>query len=98
MRKGKRIAFSHEEGPINFDHINWSIVLYGILSLTVVRMIPVAISLMGTRLKWDSILFIGWFGPRGIASILFGLLILEKANISAREEIYLIISYLLGLR
>lgn len=85
------LIFGNIMVSLNFDHINWPIVLYGILSLTVVRMLPVAISLMGTRLKRDSIMFLGWFGPRGIASILFGLLILEKVNISAREEIYLIV-------
>jgi len=85
------LIFGNIMVSLNLDHINWPIVLYGILSLTVVRMIPVAISLIGTRLKWDSILFLGWFGPRGIASILFGLLILEKVNINAREEIYLIV-------
>jgi NhaP-type Na+/H+ or K+/H+ antiporter len=70
------------------DHINALVVLYGILSLTVVRVLPVAISLIGVRLQWDSVLFLGWFGPRGIASILYGLLLLEKVNISGREEIF----------
>jgi NhaP-type Na+/H+ or K+/H+ antiporter len=44
---------------------------YPILSLTVIRILPVAICLMGTRLGWLSIGFIGWFGPRGIASVLY---------------------------
>jgi len=70
------------------DHINALVVFYGILSLTVVRMLPVAISLIGVHLQWNSVLFLGWFGPRGIASILYGLLLLEKVNISGREEIF----------
>jgi len=70
------------------DHINALVVLYGILSLTVVRVLPVAISMIGVRLQWDSVLFLGWFGPRGIASILYGLLLLEKVNISGRDEIF----------
>ncbi len=72
------------------DHINGLIVLYSILSLTVVRMLPVTISLIGVRLQWGSVLFLGWFGPRGIASILYGLLVLGKTNISGREEIFTI--------
>jgi NhaP-type Na+/H+ or K+/H+ antiporter len=70
------------------DHINGLVVLYAILSLTVVRMLPVAISMIGVHLQWNSVLFLGWFGPRGIASILYGLLLLEKVNISGREQIF----------
>ena len=47
------------------------------LSLTIVRMIPVAIALMGDRTPRDDVLLIGWLGPRGLASIVFGLLTLE---------------------
>ena len=61
---------------------NWRLftgatLLYGILSLTVVRMLPVAIALSGTRLSWATRLFLGWFGPRGLASIVLGLVYLE---------------------
>ena len=52
--------------------------MYAILSLTVVRMVPVAIALIGTRLNPASILFMGWFGPRGLASIVLGLVYLEE--------------------
>ncbi len=51
--------------------------LFAILSLTVVRMLPVAIALVGTGLRRETVLFIGWFGPRGLASIVFGLLGLD---------------------
>ena len=50
-------------------------VLYAILSLTLVRMLPVAISLIGTRLSAASVIFMGWFGPRGLASIVLGLVV-----------------------
>jgi len=50
---------------------------YAVLSLTVVRMVPVAIALIGTRLSTPTILFMGWFGPRGLASIVLGLVYLE---------------------
>ncbi len=55
-----------------------AILLYAVLSLTVVRMVPVAIALMGTRLSPASVLFMGWFGPRGLASIVLGLVYLEE--------------------
>ena len=61
---------------------NWSQVsvadwLYALLSLTVVRMLPVAIALIGTRLSAATVIFMGWFGPRGLASIVLGLVYLE---------------------
>ncbi|HAB19035.1 MAG TPA: cation:proton antiporter [Verrucomicrobiota bacterium] len=52
--------------------------LYAILSLTVIRMVPVAVSLVGTRLSPATVLFMGWFGPRGLASIVLGLVFLEE--------------------
>lgn len=56
---------------------NFASLLYAVLSLTVVRMLPVAIALIGTRLSWATTLFLGWFGPRGLASIVLGLVYLE---------------------
>jgi NhaP-type Na+/H+ or K+/H+ antiporter len=52
-------------------------VLYAILSLTLVRMLPVAISMIGTRLSAASLLFVGWFGPRGLASIVLSLVVVQ---------------------
>ncbi len=51
---------------------------YALLSLTVVRMLPVALALMGTRLSAASVVFMGWFGPRGLSSIVLGLVYLEQ--------------------
>jgi sodium/hydrogen antiporter len=52
--------------------------VYAALSLTVVRMLPVAVALIGTRLSRPSVLFMGWFGPRGTASIVLGMVYLEQ--------------------
>jgi NhaP-type Na+/H+ or K+/H+ antiporter len=52
--------------------------LYALASLTVVRMLPVALALRGTGLSRSSVLFVGWFGPRGLASIVLGLVYLEQ--------------------
>jgi sodium/hydrogen antiporter len=60
---------------------------YMVLSLTVVRMIPTVISLVGTRLRWDTALFLGWFGPRGIASIIYVLLMMQE-QIDADAQIF----------
>lgn len=60
-----------------WGHIDGATVLYAILSLTVVRMLPVALSLLGSRLNLSTVLFMGWFGPRGLASIVLGLIYLE---------------------
>lgn len=54
----------------------WQVVLYGLLSLTVIRMLPVAIALAGSGLRRMSIAFIAWFGPRGLASIILALTVL----------------------
>jgi sodium/hydrogen antiporter len=53
-------------------------VLYAILSLTVVRMVPVAVALTGARLGRATVLLVAWFGPRGLASVVFALLALEE--------------------
>jgi NhaP-type Na+/H+ or K+/H+ antiporter len=53
---------------------DWRPIVYAILSLTVVRMLPVALALIGTGLRPDTIALMGWFGPRGLASVVFTLL------------------------
>ena len=63
-------------GPA-FAALSWRVGLYALLSLTLIRMVPVALSLLGARLQTNTVLFLGWFGPRGIASIIYGLLLLE---------------------
>ncbi|MFC1960530.1 cation:proton antiporter [Chloroflexota bacterium] len=64
----------------NRANLNWSMVLYGILSLTAIRMIPVALALMGARLRPASTVFLGWFGPRGLASIVLALIVVKEAG------------------
>ena len=59
-------------------HVTWQIVAYAVLSLTLVRMVPVAIAMLGTGAQLPTVSFIGWFGPRGLASIVFALIALEK--------------------
>ncbi len=56
----------------------WQVLVYAILSLTVVRMLPVFLCLIGKGLKQDTLLFIGWFGPRGLASIVFLVMVVDE--------------------
>jgi NhaP-type Na+/H+ or K+/H+ antiporter len=55
-------------------HVTWRDVAFAVLALTVVRMVPVALALLGTRLDRGTVALLGWFGPRGLASVVFGLL------------------------
>src|SRR6266487_98626 len=57
--------------------LTWPTVLYGVLSLTLIRMAPVALALIGAGLGRPAVAFVGWFGPRGLASVVFALLALE---------------------
>lgn len=66
-----------------FDSLTWRTALYAVLSLTIVRMAPVALALAGSGLGRAAAAFIGWFGPRGLASVVFGLLALEELGKSA---------------
>ncbi len=67
-------------GPAIGD-LTWQIALYAILSLTLVRMLPVALALLGTGARRPTVAFLGWFGPRGAASIVFALLLLEEGGL-----------------
>ena len=60
------------------DRVTWAALLYAVLSLTVVRMLPVFLCLIGTRTSTADKLFIGWFGPRGLATIVFAVLVLDQ--------------------
>ena len=71
--------------PLTVQYWNVTTTVYAILSLTVIRMLPVAISLIGLGYDWRTKLVIGWFGPRGIASILYVLLLVRYLGTSGYE-------------
>jgi sodium/hydrogen antiporter len=60
------------------DRITWPVLFYAVLSLTVIRMLPVFLCLIGTRTSTADKLFIGWSGPRGLATIVFAVLVLDE--------------------
>ncbi len=73
--------------PQGIEHATWKTVVLAVLYLSVIRMLPIWLSLAGTGLKTYEKIFLGWFGPRGLASILFALLFLERFHIPGGDEI-----------
>ena len=69
--------------------LGWRHVLYAVLALTVLRMAPVALSLAGLGLAPATVLFVGWFGPRGLASVIYLLLVLEEYEIEGVDDVRL---------
>jgi NhaP-type Na+/H+ or K+/H+ antiporter len=84
------LAFGAIAVPIALDHIGWAVLIYAVLSLTVVRMVPVALALIRSGMGRDAVLFVGWFGPRGLASLVFALLALEEIGPGANEAVAVI--------
>ena len=76
-------------GALLTDDFSAQPILYAILSLTVIRMVPVAAALIGTHLRTTTLAFMGWFGPRGLASVVFTLLALEEIEPGASSGILL---------
>jgi NhaP-type Na+/H+ or K+/H+ antiporter len=64
-----------------------------VLSLTIIRMLPVAVALIGSRLGHATVAFVGWFGPRGLASVVFGLLTLEDLGGPAAKPVTAVIAF-----
>jgi sodium/hydrogen antiporter len=67
-------------GPQIRNGIDGSAIVFALMSLTVVRMAPVAVALWGMRLRRDTLAFAGWFGPRGLASVVFLLIAVEELH------------------
>ena len=73
--------------PWAWSSLTLNIWIYSVLSLTVIRILPVLISLVGTRFDFETRLFIGWFGPRGLASIVFAVMILASPLQASRTVV-----------
>lgn len=76
-------------GPA-LGHLSWPIVLYAVLSLTLIRMFPVYVALSGLGLSTEAKLFMGWFGPRGLASIVFAVIVLNASLPGSRTLTYVV--------
>ena len=75
----------------SYEYFTWRVVLYALLSLTIVRMLPIFLSLTGTGEKTDSKLFLAWFGPRGLASIVFAIIVLNTNLPGTRTMIMVVV-------
>lgn len=73
-------------GP-TLEHLTWAMALYAVLSLTVIRMLPVALAMIGSGAKWPTVTFLGWFGPRGLASIVFAVIAVQEAHLAGAATI-----------
>jgi NhaP-type Na+/H+ or K+/H+ antiporter len=61
-----------------YDFFTWNVLLYALLSLTVIRMLPIVLALVGTGESMAGKLFLGWFGPRGLASVVFLIIVIDE--------------------
>ncbi|NEA61814.1 hypothetical protein G3I56_04275 [Streptomyces sp. SID12488] len=82
-------------GPA-LEHLNWRILLYAVLSLTLVRMLPVALSLAGSGLRLPTVAYVGWFGLRGLASVVLALLVVEE-HVPGVEQLGRVVAITVGL-
>ena len=71
--------------------------LYAVLSLTVVRMLPVALAMLGTGARRPTVAFLGWFGPRGLASIVFAVILIDDADLPHLRTLLLAIAVTIAI-
>ena len=83
-------------GPA-LGQLSWELVLYAALSLTLVRMLPVAIAMLRSQARAPTLGFLGWFGPRGLASIVFAVIVIEESNLPHEDLIAVAIYLTVGL-
>jgi NhaP-type Na+/H+ or K+/H+ antiporter len=86
------LAFGSVVVAAAVEGLTWQIVVYAVLSLTLIRMAPVAVALAGARLGRTAVLLVGWFGPRGLASVVFALLALEDLGQPAASQAVAVIT------
>jgi len=83
-------------GPA-LGELDWRIAAYALASLTVVRMLPVALAMLGTGMRSATVAFVGWFGPRGLASIVFVLILLEETALAERPLMLAVVTWTVTL-
>lgn len=75
------------------DHLTWRIALYSVLSLAVIRPVSVAVSMLWSGFRPSTVAFMGWFGPRGLASIVFAFMVLEKEVLATHQLIFDVVAW-----
>jgi sodium/hydrogen antiporter len=76
------LAFGFAATPVVLTHASWSGLVYALLSLTVFRMVPIVVALLRSGFRWPTVAFLGWFGPRGLATVVFALIALESLELT----------------
>ena len=83
-------------GPA-LDDLGWEVIAYAVLSLTVVRMLPVALALLGTGARRPTLAFVGWFGPRGLATIVFAVILIDESSLPHERTLLLAVVATIGI-
>jgi sodium/hydrogen antiporter len=83
-------------GPA-LDDVGWEVFVYAVLSLTVVRMLPVALSLLGSGARRPTLAFVGWFGPRGLATIVFAVILIDESSLPHERTLLLAVVTTIGI-
>ena len=83
-------------GPA-LDDLGWEVFVYAVLSLTVVRMLPVALSLIGSGARRPTLAFVGWFGPRGLATIVFAVILIDESSLPHERTLLLAVVGTIGI-
>lgn len=76
-----------------FEALTPLVAVCAVGTLTLARMLPAAIALIGSGLRWPTVAFLGWFGPRGLASIVFGLLVVVEHDIDRSDDLFAVIVF-----
>jgi NhaP-type Na+/H+ or K+/H+ antiporter len=77
--------------------LDWPVAVYAVVSLTLVRMVPVALAMTGSHAQRPTVGFLGWFGPRGLASIVFAVIIIEESQLPHEHLIVVAVYLTVGL-
>lgn len=80
------VVFGIFLGPV-LVNLTWQIVVFGVLSLAAVRMIAVAVALLGAKMRWQSVVYIGWFGPRGLATMILTIEVVDESALTGASSI-----------
>jgi len=83
-------------GPALAD-MSARMLVYALLSLTVLRMVPVAIAMLGSRARAPTVAFLGWFGPRGLASIVFAVTVVQESQLPHEQLLTLVVYLTVGI-
>jgi sodium/hydrogen antiporter len=76
------LAFGFAATPVMVAYASWPGLVYALLSLTVFRMAPIVVAMARSGFRWPTVAFVGWFGPRGLATVVFALIALESLELT----------------